>query len=91
MSMREWSGLALIAIGIAIAPFAYWVGFGWTLLALVPLALGSTLIYTARVKRRLQDSSALRDDSGPDVPFGAHELKGFHGASVLGRDGDVDD
>ena len=89
MNIREVSGLALIALAIAMAPFGYWVGMGWTALALIPLVLGSVLVYTARVAKKLEDPLALRHPGGPDVPHGLHDLKGFHGGRVLGRGGDA--
>ena len=89
MSARERIGLTLVAVAFAIAPFAYWVNVGWILFALVPLTVGFVLLHTGRVARRMNDSKAFANASGPDVPPGPHELKGFFGATVLRRDNDA--
>lgn len=85
MSAREWVGIALLIAAVGTAPFGYWVGFGWYLVALAMSLLGFTFIYTGRVARRLADPEALGDvPAQQGLPPGPSELRGFHGARIFG-------
>jgi len=92
MSTREIVGLLFVIAAFALAPFAYWAGFGWGLLALALAVPGFALFFSAR---RARTSTGNADPAvQPDAPPG-HELQGFHGAAVLGSHdaaemGDVD-
>jgi uncharacterized membrane protein len=81
MSFRELAGLVLLIAAVAVAPFGYWLGFGWALVSLALGIPGGALYFSARVSRK-----SLHDDTGvPDV-YPGHELRGFHGADVFDQD-----
>lgn len=84
MNAREIIGLLFVIAGVAMVPFAYWAGFGWGLLALVPAVPGFALLLSAR-RARLSTPDAHQPDSPP-----GHDLQGFHGAAVLGSHGAAD-
>jgi membrane protein implicated in regulation of membrane protease activity len=90
MSARKIVGLVFVIAAFAIAPFAYWIGFGWGLVAVVLAVPGFMLLFFGRKARNSMhfDSSSAQ----PDAPPG-HELQGFRGAAVLDSNdavGDVD-
>jgi hypothetical protein len=62
-------------LAFGMAPFGYWVGFGWVVAALVPPALGAVLVYSARVSRKWSEPKAL--EGGPHDPYlpPGHELR----------------
>jgi hypothetical protein len=84
MNIRERIGVSFLVAAIGIAPFGYWVSFGWTLFAMVLVVPGFLFMWTGRVARRLAEPSVLdRTIDTIDVPPVIHDLKGFHGAEVL--------
>jgi hypothetical protein len=89
MSNRERLGLLLFVVGVAAAPFGYWVNEGWYLVAAALASPGLVLMMTPRVWRsRFHETDHL---APAEPPPGPHELRGFRGAAVLGGHSDVDD
>jgi len=84
MSTRERIGIGFLVLAMGIAPFGYWLSFGWALLAMVLVVPAIFLMWTGRVARRLAEPSALdRTVETVDVPPGVHDVKGFYGAEVF--------
>ncbi len=94
MNTRERVGIGLLIAAIGIAPFGYWVSFGWTLFAMALLVPAFLFMWTGRVARRLAEPSALdRSVETVGVPPVIHDLRGFPGAEVFdhGDHADVND
>jgi hypothetical protein len=90
MTKRDWLGLLLFAIGVAIAPFGYWLNPWWTFVAAIFAVPGIVLVVFGLLRRRhATDSDEL---NSVDLPPGRHELRGFRGSGVLQSDvGDTHD
>jgi len=80
MTAREIVGLVLVIVAIALVPFAYWVSFGWGLLAVLSFVSGVALFLSGRRARLSKQLLDLRVE--PDIPPG-HELRAFRSAAVL--------
>ena len=94
MNTRGRIGIGFLIAALGVAPFGYWLSFGWTLFAIVLVVPAVFLISTGRVARRLAEPSALDQPvATADVLPGVHEIKGFHGAEIFDHAGhmDVDD
>jgi hypothetical protein len=94
MNTRERIGIGFLIAAIGIAPFGYWLGLGWTLVAMVLVVPAILFMWTGRVARRLAEPSALDQTvETVDVPPGVHDVKGFHGAEIFdhGDHADVGD
>ncbi|SRR6266545_4032438 len=94
MNTHERIGIAFLVAAMGVAPFGYWLSFGWTLFAIVLVVPAVFFMYTGRVARRLAESSALdRTVETVDVLPGVHDVKGFHGAEIFdhGDHADVGD
>jgi hypothetical protein len=84
MNTRERIGIGFLIAAMGVAPFGYWLSFGWALIALVLFVPAVLLMWTGRVARRLAEPSALdRTVETGDVLPGVHDVKGFHSVEIF--------